>query len=126
MPLGAKKRQPRPHPMSADVLHYLEFKLVSERDAIIENNGALRMLPKSVICPIGVIKEVTSRSKSIECVEDMRLFPCLRPEFRISHTFFNENVYLYIVLDQQNVHVPGLRFLCMMYVLYMIIVLLSS
>ena len=44
---------------------------------------------------------------------------------RISHTFFNENVYLYIVLDQQNVHVPGLRFLCMMYVLYMIIVLSS-
>ena len=85
MPLGAKKRRPRLHPMSADVSHYLEFKLVSECDAIIENNGALRMLPKSVICPIGVIKEVTLRSKSIECVEDMRLFPCLRPEF---HTPF--------------------------------------
>ena len=60
MPLGAKKRQPRLHPTSADVLHYLEFKLVSERDANIENNGALRMLPKSVICPIGVIKDQLS------------------------------------------------------------------
>ena len=82
-----KKRQLKVHPICADILQSLEAQLITERDTFIANNPPLKMLPKSVICPVSVIKEVALRSKSINCIEDMRLFSCLRPEFYTP--FFN-------------------------------------
>ncbi len=63
----------------------LEEKLTQGRDKIIKNSAVLPMLPKLVVCPINVIKEVCSRSKFITCIDHIRDIPCLRPEF---HTFF--------------------------------------
>ena len=82
--LETRKHRPRTRSVPVCIQSSLETKLLVERDALIAKNPALKMLPKSVICPQSVIKEVCSRSPSINL---MRLFPCVRPEFHLP--FFN-------------------------------------
>lgn len=78
--LPTKKRRPRLQPVSAEDQKTLESKLLVERDTVIASNPALKMLPKSVVCPISTIKELCSRSKSINCAQDIYAFAGVRPE----------------------------------------------
>ena len=79
-----KKRRPRVRPVSTEEQSTLESKLLVERDTLIANNPDLRMIPKSVICPISVIKELCYRRKSISSLEDIRSFAGVRPELHLA------------------------------------------
>ena len=70
----------------------LETELVAQREALIERNPALKMFPKSVICPITVIREVCNRSRSVKTVDDLKSIACLRQELHVP--FFNVIVSL--------------------------------
>ena len=85
--LGTRKRRPRMRAVSSDIQSSLETKLLVERDTLISKHPGLKMLPKSVVCPLSVIREVCSRCKSINSIEDIRSLPCIRPEFHLA--FFN-------------------------------------
>ena len=69
--------------LQADIQHNLEKRLLLERDLLIDRHPMLKMLPKSVICPLSVIKDVCSRSRGIKGIEDLKLLPCIRPEFHL-------------------------------------------
>ena len=77
--LRTRKRRPRMRTVSSDIRSSLETKLLVERDALISKHPGLKMLPKSVVCPLSVIREVCSRCKSINSIEDIRSLPCIRP-----------------------------------------------
>ena len=77
-----RKRRVRIRPISDDIKALLTSKLIEARDSAIESNPVLKMLPNSVVCPVTVtIKDIASRSISISSIEDVRSFPCIRPEF---------------------------------------------
>ena len=80
-PREARKRRPRIRPLSPELQSSIESRLLKERDSIIDSDPALKMLPKSLICPISVIKDICSKSTSICSVEDIRSFPCVRTNF---------------------------------------------
>ena len=67
--------------LAPDIKSALETRLLIERDRLISKHPALKMFPKSVVCPLGVIKEVCGRSRAIANIEDMHSLPCIRPEF---------------------------------------------
>ena len=85
--LRTRKWRPRMRAVSSDIRSSLETKLLVERDALISKHPGLKMLPKSVVCPLSVIREVCSRCKSINSIEDIRSLPCIWPEFHLA--FFN-------------------------------------
>ncbi len=76
-----KKQAQKLRVISTELAESLEDRLVHERDSIIESSAAMVMLPKSVVCPINVIKEVCTRSKFVSSVDDIRAIPGLRSEF---------------------------------------------
>ena len=83
----ARKRTVRKRALPTDMQHFLEAKLLVERDALIARHPALKMFPKSVICPLSVVRELCSKSRSINNIDDIRSLPCIRPEFHLP--FFN-------------------------------------
>ena len=50
--LEVKKRRKRVRSLSAEAQSSLQSMLVAERDRLINDNPALKMVPKSVVCPI--------------------------------------------------------------------------
>ena len=82
--MESKKRRPRVHPVSSEEQGTLEHKLIVIRDTTIGNNPVLRMILKSVVCPVSVIRELCSRSKCISSLEDIRSFAGIRPEFHLA------------------------------------------
>ncbi len=89
VPCKRKKRPLAVRKISKALSKSLEERLTHDLDHVIENTPELLMLPKSVVCPVNVIKEVCSRSKYITTLEDIYSIPCLRPEF---HTIFFNSV----------------------------------
>ena len=81
--LETRKRRPRTGSVPVDIQTFLETKLLVERDAIIAKNPALKMLPKSVVCPLTIIRDMCARSHSINSVEDISAYPCIRPELHL-------------------------------------------
>ena len=76
-----KKRRPRVRSLLPENANSLQLELLGVRDRVIAENPAFRMVPKSVVCPVSVIKLVTSRSSSIKCIEDFHTIPGLRKQF---------------------------------------------
>ena len=74
--------------------------LLSQRDALIERIPALKIFPKSVICPLSLIRELCMRSRSIKSVDDIQSFSCVRPEFH--SPFFDAIVAMNITMNMLN------------------------
>ena len=78
--VAARRRTVRKRALSPTTSRLMEKELISQRDALIERNPALKIFPKSVICPLSVIREICLRSRSIKSINDFQLISCVRPE----------------------------------------------
>ena len=85
--LETKKRRARVRSLPAEAQGSLQSKPLAELDRFIDQNSAFMMVPKSVVCPMNVISDVISRSKSIHCLQDMETFSGLRQQLQLP--FFN-------------------------------------
>ena len=77
----SRKRTVRKRALPPTTQQSMEAELLAQRDALIEKNPALKIFPKSIVCPLSVIKEVCLRSRSIKSVHDFQSIPCVRQEF---------------------------------------------
>ena len=82
--LEVKKHRRRVRLLSAEAQSSLQSMLVAERDRLISDNPVFKRVPKSVVCPISVIKEVAAKSASINCLEDIRAFPGVREQLQVA------------------------------------------
>jgi hypothetical protein len=86
-PSYRKKRQQRIHNVTSDMKKTLGTRLLKVVDDAVRRFPALKMLPRSLVCPASVIRLICEKSPYISSIQDLDTIPCLRRELKAK--FYN-------------------------------------